>query len=168
MYFYSSSIIEWICDISILEVVDLKFSIHFEEIKDSFKVKNLTQKELEDRILADYTYKNVFFTVKIVETFSTVKTRVVEKQSRTLLQVADEQAVFKSTDVSGTAIGYFAPKIFQEMAAAGYHLHFLADNKSIGGENIFDLVESFSDAVLLIIADSKNLIFNNCKYYSTV
>ncbi len=63
----------------------MKFSIHFEEIKDSFKVKNLTQKELEDRILADYTYKNVFFTVKIVETFSTVKTRVVEKQSRTLL-----------------------------------------------------------------------------------
>lgn len=149
----------------------MKFSIHFEEIKDSFKVKNLTQKELEDRILADYPYKNVFFTVKIVETFSIVKTRVVEKQSRsykTLLQVADEQAVFESTDVSSTAIGYFALKMFQGMAAAGYHLHFLADNKSIGGENIFDLVESFFDAVLLIIADSKNLIFNNCKYYNTV
>ncbi|WP_256978500.1 acetolactate decarboxylase [Lactobacillus taiwanensis] len=162
----------------------MKFSIHFEEIKDSFKVKNLTQKELEDRILADYPYKNVFFTVKadypyknvfftvkIVETFSTVKTRVVEKQSRpykTLLQVADEQAVFESTDVSSTAIGYFALKMFQGMAAAGYHLHFLADNKSIGGENVSDLVESFSDAVLLIIVDSKNLIFNNCKYYNTV
>ena len=106
----------------------MKFSIHFEEIKDSFKVKNLTQKELEDRILADYPYKNVFFTVKIVETFSIVKTRVVEKQSRpykTLLQVADEQAVFESTDVSSTAIGYFALKMFQGMAAAGYHLHFL-------------------------------------------
>ncbi len=111
-------------------------TVHFEEIKDSFKVENLTQKELEDKILADYPYKNVFFAVKIVGNFSTVKTRVVEKQTRpykTLLQVANEQAVFESTDVSGTVIGYFAPKMFQGMAAAGYHLHFLADNKSIGG-----------------------------------
>ena len=72
-------------------------TVHFEEIKDSFKVENLTQKELEDKILADYPYKNVFFAVKIVGTFSTVKTRVVEKQTRpykTLLQVANEQAVF--------------------------------------------------------------------------
>lgn len=111
-------------------------TVHFEEIKDSFKVENLTQKELEDKILADYPYKNVFFAVKIVGNFSTVKTRVVEKQTRpykTLLQVANEQAVFESTDVSGTVIGYFAPKTFQGMAATGYHLHFLADNKSIGG-----------------------------------
>lgn len=111
-------------------------TVHFEEIKDSFKVENLTQKELEDKILIDYPYKNVFFAVEIVGTFSTVKTRVVEKQTRpykTLLQVADEQAVFESTDVSGTVIGHFAPKMFQGMAAAGYHLHFLADNKSIGG-----------------------------------
>lgn len=57
-------------------------TVHFEEIKDSFKVENLTQKELEDKILADYPYKNVLFAVKIVENFSTVKTRVVEKQTR--------------------------------------------------------------------------------------
>ena len=111
-------------------------TVHFEEIKDSFKVENLAQKELEDKILADYPYKNVFFAVKIVGNFSTVKTRVVEKQTRpykTLLQVANEQAVFFFFFVSGTVIGYFAPKMFQGMAATGYHLHFLADNKSIGG-----------------------------------
>lgn len=111
-------------------------TVHVEKIKDSFKAENLIQKELEDKILADYPYKNVFFAVKIVGKFAAVKTRVVEKQTRpykTLLQVANEQAVFEATDVEGTVMGYFAPKMFQGMAAAGYHLHFLADNKSVGG-----------------------------------
>lgn len=59
--------------------------------------------------------------------FSAVKTRVVEKQTRpykTLLAVANEQAVFEKSDVSGTVVGYFAPKMFQGMAAPGFHLHF--------------------------------------------
>ncbi len=111
-------------------------TVHFEQIKDSFEATNLTKTELENRILADYPYKNVFFAVKIVGEFSTVKTRVVEKQTRpykTLLEVANEQAVFEENSVSGTVIGYFAPKVFQGLAAPGFHLHFLADDKSIGG-----------------------------------
>lgn len=44
----------------------------------------------------------------------------------------------------------------------------LIDTPKISGEDFFDLVESFSDAVLLIIADSKNLIFNNCKHHNIV
>lgn len=111
-------------------------TVHVEQIKDSFSAKDLTQKELEKQILSDYSYKNVFFAVKIVGKFSLVKTRVVEKQNRpykSLLEVANEQAVFEATNVSGTVIGYFAPKMFQGMAAPGFHLHFLADDKSIGG-----------------------------------
>lgn len=111
-------------------------TIHYEKIKDSFTVEDMTQDKLKQYILANYPYKNVFFAVKIVGEFSTVKTRVVEKQTRpykTLLEVANEQAVFESNNIKGTVIGYFAPKMFQGMAAPGYHLHFLADDKSIGG-----------------------------------
>ena len=111
-------------------------TVHIEKIKDSFDAKDLTQKELEKQILSDYSYKNVFFAVKIVGKFSSVKTRVVEKQNRpykSLLEVVNEQAIFEATNLSGTIIGYFAPKMFQGMAAPGFHLHFLADNKSIGG-----------------------------------
>ena len=111
-------------------------TVHFEDIKNSFKAEDLTQKELESKILSDYPYTNVFFAVKITGKFSSVKTRVVEKQTRpykTLLEVANEQAVFDANDLSGTVIGYFAPEMFQGMAAAGFHLHFLADDRSIGG-----------------------------------
>lgn len=121
-------------------------TVHFEQIKDKFTARNLTQKELEDHILKTYPYKNVFFAVKIVGKFSAVKTRVVEKQTRpykTLLAVANEQAIFEKYDVSGTVIGYFAPKMFQGMAAPGFHLHFLADDKSIGGHVLnFDVSEA--------------------------
>ena len=47
--------------------------------------------------------------------------------------MADEQALFEAEAITGTVIGYFAPEMFQGMAAAGYHLHFLADDKSMGG-----------------------------------
>ena len=50
-----------------------------------------------------------------------------------MTQVADEQALFDAEAITGTVIGYFAPEMFQGMAAAGYHLHFLADDKSMGG-----------------------------------
>ena len=95
-------------------------TVHFEQIKDKFTARNLTKKELEEHILKTYPYKNVFFAVKIVGKFSAVRTRVVEKQTRPykqLLAVANEQAVFEKSDVSGTVIGYFAPKMFQGMAA---------------------------------------------------
>ena len=121
-------------------------TVHFEQIKDKFTARNLTKKELEEHILKTYPYKNVFFAVKIVGKFSAVRTRVVEKQTRPykqLLAVANEQAVFEKSDVSGTVIGYFAPKMFQGMAAPGFHLHFLADDKSIGGHLLnFDVSEA--------------------------
>lgn len=111
-------------------------TVHFEQAKDTFTASALTQKQLGEQILANYPYKNLFFAVKITGSFSKVKTRAVEKQTRpykTLTQVADEQALFEAEAITGTVIGYFAPEMFQGMAAAGYHLHFLADDKSMGG-----------------------------------
>lgn len=111
-------------------------TVHFQQVKDTFTATNLTQKQLGETILEKYPYKNLFFAVKLTGQFSVVKTRAVEKQTRpykTLTQVADEQALFEAHDISGTIIGYFAPALFQGMAAAGYHLHFLADDHSMGG-----------------------------------
>ncbi|MBD5068805.1 acetolactate decarboxylase [Ligilactobacillus apodemi] len=111
-------------------------TVHFTQVKDALTVEKMTQAQLGQFILANYPYKNLFFAVKLTGEFEFVKTRAVAKQERpykTLTQVADEQAVFEANNVSGTLIGYYAPALFHGMAAAGYHLHFLATDHTIGG-----------------------------------
>lgn len=116
-------------------------TVHFDGPKDTFEAKDITLDELGKEILENYPYKNVFFAVKLTGDFMAVKTRAVKKQTRpfkTLLEVANEQSVFERQEVSGTVIGYFAPKMFNGMAVAGYHLHFLSDEKDFGG-HLLDL-----------------------------
>jgi acetolactate decarboxylase len=37
------------------------------------------------------------------------------------------------TDVRGTLVGFWAPAIYQGITVAGLHVHFLADDRSVGG-----------------------------------
>lgn len=99
-------------------------------------VQNLTEKQLGDKILAENALQNVFFAVQITGTFSQVKTRAVAEQKRPyppLSAVADRQAIFTEEDSVGTVVGYFSPYLFQGMASAGFHLHYLNDTKTLGG-----------------------------------
>lgn len=102
----------------------------------SITVSNLKQQELGQKIFTHHSWKNVFFAVMLKGKFSQVKTRAVAAQTRPyppLSDVADQQAVFEEKDSQGTVVGYFAPDLFQGMAVAGFHLHYLNDDKTMGG-----------------------------------
>lgn len=120
-------------------------TVHFAHEKEGFQAKELTKPELEQLVLAKYPYKNLFFAVKVTGRFKTVQTRAVAKQEPPyppLTAVAAAQTVFEKQNVTGTLVGYYAPKLFAGMAVAGYHLHFLDDAKSFGGHVLdFTLTE---------------------------
>lgn len=99
-------------------------------------VVNEGPQELEDKILAKHAFKNIFFAVRLTGEFATIKTRAVAKQQRPyppLSDVAAAQSVFEEGDSHGTLLGYFSPDLFQGMASAGFHLHYLNDAHSMGG-----------------------------------
>lgn len=80
--------------------------------------------------------KNVFATLKLHGHFNAVKVRVAPKQEKpypSLLAVTKNQPIFDATDISGTIIGYYAPELFGNITAAGWHLHFLSDDHTFGG-----------------------------------
>ncbi|MCP0887204.1 acetolactate decarboxylase [Ligilactobacillus sp. WILCCON 0076] len=113
-------------------------TVHFDDqnVEDGFEVHDLDMKQLSKHILANYPYHNIFFAVKIVGNFKYMQTRAVKGQKKpypTLAEVASEQAIFYEEDSKGTVIGYFSPELFQGMAAAGYHLHYLDEAKTMGG-----------------------------------
>lgn len=111
-------------------------TVHFDQPQVEFAAQGLSMQALGKQILAKYPYHNIFFAVKVVGKFKHMQTRAVEGQVKpypTLVEVANKQAIFEEADSQGTVVGYFAPELFQGMAAAGYHLHYLNDAKKMGG-----------------------------------
>jgi acetolactate decarboxylase len=68
--------------------------------------------------------------------FELVRARSVPRQSppyRPLTEVVADQHVFELVDVEGTMLGFRFPAYVEGIEVAGYHLHFISDDRSRGG-----------------------------------
>jgi acetolactate decarboxylase len=68
--------------------------------------------------------------------FDYVRARSVPRQRKPyppLAEVAKEQHVFVLEDVAGTLVGFRFPHYAQGINVAGYHLHFISDDRDGGG-----------------------------------
>lgn len=119
--------------------------VHFASFEHLANVHALVKMEdLEEKVSSNLDWNNVFYSVRAHGTFKSVKTRSVHKQDKpypTLVECAHKQNEFEAEDVEGTLIGYFSPQLFNGAAVGGFHLHFLADDKSLGGHLLdFEMV----------------------------
>jgi acetolactate decarboxylase len=68
--------------------------------------------------------------------FELVRARSVPAQSRpyrTLTEVVADQNVFELEDVAGTMLGFRFPAYVEGIEVAGYHLHFISEDRDRGG-----------------------------------
>ena len=68
--------------------------------------------------------------------FEYVRARSVPRQQKPyppLAEVAKRQHVFTLEDVAGTLVGFRFPDYAQGINVAGYHLHFVSDDRTCGG-----------------------------------
>jgi acetolactate decarboxylase len=68
--------------------------------------------------------------------FELMRARSVPRQRppyRPLAEVAAEQHVFELADVGGTVVGFRFPDYAAGVEVAGYHLHFITDDRTRGG-----------------------------------
>jgi acetolactate decarboxylase len=80
--------------------------------------------------------QNLMYAIRISGRFSQLSTRTVMAQTRPyppLIEATEGQAESRCTDVTGTLAGFRLPDYDQGISVAGYHLHFLDDNRSQGG-----------------------------------
>ncbi|HPJ00712.1 MAG TPA: acetolactate decarboxylase [Enterococcus sp.] len=87
-------------------------------------------------IISEQISPNLFTAVKIEGAFSAMHVRVAPKQEKPyprFIEIARHQPEFEQKNVSGTIVGFFTPKLFHGVAAAGFHLHFISDDRSFGG-----------------------------------
>lgn len=78
---------------------------------------------------------NLFFAVRIDGRFSHIRTRALCKTASgvSLVEATAHQPEFALTDVGGTAVGFWTPLYARTINVAGWHLHFVTDDRSGGG-----------------------------------
>lgn len=96
---------------------------------------------LTSLVEASTVSRNLFHSVRVDGEFGTIRVRATRREHfplRPLAEVADEQVETVLTDVEGTLVGFWAPSIYQGIAVAGLHVHFLAADRHAGG-HVLDL-----------------------------
>lgn len=92
--------------------------------------------------------KNYFYAFKIHGTFQTLKLGGVPKQEKPYNQGLDvlipDRPIFDRKNITGTMVGFYCPDYIGQINVAGYHLHFVSDDKESAGH-----VMEFSNATQL-------------------
>jgi acetolactate decarboxylase len=78
---------------------------------------------------------NVFSAVRVDGEFDAVTTRSVQRtpEGVPLAAAASQQREFHLRNVRGTLVGFWSPGYLRTILVAGYHLHFLSDDRRSGG-----------------------------------
>lgn len=77
-----------------------------------------------------------FYAIRIEGVFETLTLRSVPGQEPpypVLANVIAQQAVFEYSNVTGTLVGIWMPGMVGELGVPGMHMHFLSDDRAIGG-----------------------------------
>jgi len=88
--------------------------------------------------------------IKVRGIFKSLKLRAPQKQEEpypTLSEALKTQAIFELTNIAGTFVGFRFPPYVGTMNSAGYHFHFVSDNRSIGGH----VLEASSSSVFVSV-----------------
>lgn len=78
---------------------------------------------------------NLFGAVRLDGRFARIRVRAVCKAApgETLVEATSHQTEFTFTDVEGTLVGFWSPSYARSISIAGWHLHFLMDDRTGGG-----------------------------------
>lgn len=110
-------------------------SVHFDAPTQKLPFSSVTFSNLSAQ-LKTAQLQQVFAAIKFHGDFSHMHVRIAPKQVPpypSLLSVAENQPEFEAENISGTVVGYFAPQIFNGPTAAGWHVHFLSDDRQFAG-----------------------------------
>ncbi|EOH79331.1 acetolactate decarboxylase [Enterococcus malodoratus] len=122
------------------------------ESDEQFSLANSSDDTVKAAILEKVSH-NLFAAVKIEGTFKHMHVRVAPKQEKPyprFVEIARHQPEFEADDIAGTIVGFFTPNLFQGAAAAGFHLHFISDDRKFGGHVLdFELTDGKIDLMEL-------------------
>lgn len=81
------------------------------------------------------TSDNSIVAFRIAGTFTSLSLRAAcrHESGTGLVDATADQGLFECADISGTMLGFWSPEYAQAISIAGYHLHFISDDRQHGG-----------------------------------
>ena len=108
----------------------------FESDKAVLLDKSLDYGQLKPYVDSVLPTKNIFYALRIEGSFDYVKTRSVPRQNKPyppLVEVVKNQPTFEFHNLKGTIVGFRCPGYVKGINVPGYHLHFISEDRKIGG-----------------------------------
>jgi acetolactate decarboxylase len=94
----------------------------------------LTETTIQPVLLKQFGTDNAIFAMRIDGTFDQVTTTAVRRQSEPFATFDKVQHVsFQFSALAGTLVCFYAPGFLAETGIAGFHYHFLAEDRTGGG-----------------------------------
>lgn len=132
----------------------------------SFPVTDLAYGGLKTALEEALPTENIFYAIVVTGTFSHMTVRSVPGQTPPyppLTDVIEHQAIFELEDVSGSMVGFYFPDSAAGINAAGFHLHFITDDRRAGGHvldcEIDEAVAEIDDSTALFLVLPENRTF---------
>ena len=120
---------------------DSDVSVDMKDIKDMTSFKTELDKTVNEK------GKNMFYLVKVSGTFEKMFVRSEIKQEKPYKSLdkalETDQREFNYENITGTVVGLYCPDYMSGLNAAGWHFHFISDDRTKGG-HMLDL--SFASA----------------------
>lgn len=86
--------------------------------------------------------QNMMYAVRLQGTFPSIRVRSEPPQRKpfpNLTEALQNQSVYSYTNATGSVVGFYTPVFFKGLNVAGYHLHFISDDRQTGG-HILDFI----------------------------
>ena len=96
----------------------------------------MSHRDIEAMINELVDADNLFCAVRIDGEFESVRTRTVPRQEppyKPMLQAIAHQPMFDFKERSGVMVGFRSPEYVQGINVAGFHIHFITDDRDGGG-----------------------------------
>jgi acetolactate decarboxylase len=99
----------------------------------------ISEAEFEALVDALVPSHNLFYAIRVDGQFASVTVREAVRQQRPfrgLAEAVGDQHEATITATMGTLLGFKGPDVFQGLSVADYHLHYLSDDRSLGGHSM--------------------------------
>lgn len=81
--------------------------------------------------------KNYFYAFRITGEFDYIKCGGANAQNKpydlSLTEMLADRPVYEARNIRGTLVGFWCPQYIGDINTMGFHLHFISDDKTIGG-----------------------------------
>lgn len=98
--------------------------------------KSMNYKELQQYLNTTLPSKNLFYSFKVMGSFSTIKARSPPKQYEpypNLTVALKNQSIFYFNNINGTMVGFWCPESASNFNLNDYHFHFISVDRNSGG-----------------------------------